>query len=264
MVKNLLVLLSISVSFFFIGYLVGINRPITQPSPPTAQTQLIVTNSSLLLLNQSLPVVILQKEEETRRQTREETRQETEPVYQERDLLDVLHQTFYRQALDLLVETMPVSDLVPLTAFVSGFDADFLWQMQHPHSFVKNLVSLYIESCGDIVEEEYSLEPIRFADQEGNHTAAKPSSVFSLDKLKARIYAYFALPADYESDQVLVRWCTPEKNILYGPYTIDRTRAVNYIWWEPFQPEVGDYYVYIWAVAQQPELIALGYYEVLE
>lgn len=254
--KSLLVLLAISVSFFFIGYLVGINRPIKQPSPPAVQTRLIVTNNSLLLLNQTLSAVVIQKEEETER--------EAETVYEERDLLDIVHQSFYRQALDLLVETMPVSDLIPLTAFVSGFDADFLWQMQHPHSFAKSLVSLYIEGCGELVEEEGSLEPIRFADQGNNHTAAKPSSVFSLDKVKGRIYAYFALPADYDSDQVLVRWCTPDKNVLYGPYTIDRTRPINYIWWEPFQPEVGDYYVYIWAVAQQPELIALGYYEVLE
>lgn len=252
MVKNLVVPFFLCVSFFLIGYLVGINKPMGRPASSVAQTQLIVTNNSLLLLNQTIPTVIIRQE------------RGSEPVYRERDLLDIVHQSFYRQALDLLIETMSVSDLVPLTAFVSGFDTDFLWQMQRPHSFAKSLVSLYMEGCGDIEIGEDPSDPIRFADQADNHTAAEPSPVFNLGEVGARIYAYFVLPADYDSDEVLVRWCSPAKNVLYGPYVIDRTRPFNYVWWEPFRLETGNYYVYIWTVNQQPELITSGYYEVVE
>ena len=259
--RNKLIVLFFCAAFFVVGYIAG-SGPRKDSSSETL-TDLVKDNETQQELasgnqTRTISIVVIEKEKE--------------PAYspEERQLLAGIQQSFYRQALDLLIDTISVSDLIPLTASISGFNADFLWEMQHPHIFAKNLISLYLQDCSDQGGYVDSFDPVWFAREGDDNNGTKPQfhSIFRLNRAVSRIYAHFTLPLEYDKDEVLVRWCneTTDKNILYGPYVINRFRSLNYVWWQPrsVQLEPGNYYVHIWTADQTPQLIAFGSYQMVE
>lgn len=256
MVKNRLLLLLLGCALFAGGYWVGSMRHI---APETIVINRTNTQEIIRVENRTLPIFIVTQEEATSRPL----------APAEQDLVGKIHQSFYREALDLVIETMSLTDLIPLASLVTGFRTERLWEMQRPQLFVRKLMEFYLEDCGGVFGAVDAFDPILFAREASPINGTLPPTYFSFERtITSRVYAYFPVPADYYGDEVLVRWCSqnPPRNFIYAPYSIDPQRSLNYVWWQPNDAPMrsGTYFVYIWTATETPRLIALGNYRVVE
>ena len=220
------------------------------------------------------------------------------PVYrdpysdEQKDILGSIRNRFINEATELIVDGIPMTDLISLVSRLSGYKEDDLWRMQQPHNFAKNLVSLGMGECVAEVEDDIdSLDDssgldsqVLFSLRASEEPNSPQDSVSQGDKVApgvvpgivygqrfrqsnaSRIYANFKLPDDYEYNDILVKWCqnSPnQKNIVFGPHSISRTHALNYVWYETTTPEIGDYFVHIYTSAEQPQLIASSSYSIV-
>lgn len=237
------------------------------------------------------------------------------PVYRshsknQENLLGSIRNSFVKEGVELLVDGIPMTDLVPLISRISGYQEDDIWRMQQPHNFAKNLATLRLRECtagldGIGAGEEYprygadtitytvsddvskkvlfSLktrpekilsniggdEPVASNGDGDEQSRVIPGIVYAnqfLQNNSSRIYANFRLPADYEYQDILVKWCqsTPtQRNIVFGPHKISLTRRLNYVWYETKDTEVGDYHVSIYSSEEQPRLIASDSYSIV-
>ncbi len=201
---------------------------------------------------------------------------EAEPYsYEQENLFQDIKRSFYTDAAQLVVDGIPMSDLVPLVSRISGFEEDNIWRMQQPHTFAKNLIALGLQECQDIYDAGdeipnvlFSLDvysPAKSTSSSEEETATVAGVVFT-NEFKTvnatRIYANFELPNSYEYGDVLVKWCraAPNRNIIYGPHSIDITRKSNYVWYETLNPQAGIYFVTIYSSDQEPKLLATSSY----
>ena len=107
--------------------------------------------------------------------------------------------------------------------------------------------------------------PVKSASANEEKAAIVPGVVFAKEFRTAnatRIYANFELPNSYEYGDVLVKWCraAPNRNIIYGPHSVDISRKSNYVWYETLNPQAGTYFVTIYSSDQEPKLLATSSY----
>ena len=252
--KRIILWLSCAFLFFAAGYWLGsTKRPLSHiSSSPALNRDVRQTQNITVVRNNTIPAFVVT----------EETVELPLPT----DLSAKIHQSFYRQGVELLIDTMSLTDLVPLTASITGLETAKLWDMQQPHLFARQLVNLYLDDCGVLRGREGIVSSVNFA-HEGAHingTVPRMSSHFK-QTATARIYAHFTLPADYVDD-ILVKWCNDERNLIYSTYEIDPKRPLNYVWWQPVDNtmEFGEHFVSVWSTTESPQLIATGSYEVIE
>lgn len=209
---------------------------------------------------------------------------------EQQGILDSLKEKFVKEGLGLLVDSIDVADLVALVARVSGYNEADLWTMQQPHNFAKKLLDLNFQECstttrvGDDDRDEeiddgytaikgtkgvvFSLNPSNaIGDNLDGQVTAPVVYRNSFDQANAsRIYANFKLPQDYAYRDVLVKWCKErpqQRNIVFGPHSINRGRELNYVWYAARQVELGDYHVQIYSSDEQPVILAKGSYSIL-
>ena len=192
-------------------------------------------------------------------------------------ILDSIKQNFVEEAVEILVDNIAVNDLIPLVARISGYAEDHLWQMQQPHDFAKNLLDLNLRECtaeevlaaqsSHIGEVDFSLAPTgeQFLSADAETAAVSYGSDFEQSNA-SRIYANFRLPQDYAYNDILVKWCQvspQQRNIVFGPHSINPSRSINYIWYDARQPEIGDYHVRIYSSDEQPRILAAASYSII-
>ncbi|MBE8182484.1 MAG: hypothetical protein HAW61_03040 [Candidatus Portiera sp.] len=217
---------------------------------------------------------------------------------EQRSILDSIKEKFVGEAIELLVDSVDVDDLVPLVARISGYDEDTLWNMEQPHNFAKELLNLNLKECsaqeaGDELETELEAEELATSDSSFAEDATEVFfSLKSINDFKndsgvrittsrylapvyikefqqanaSRIYASFQLPYDYAYQDILVKWCqeTPQqRNIVFGPHSINSGRKLNYVWYEAAKAEIGDYQVQIYSSDEQPRMLAKGVYSII-
>lgn len=230
------------------------NNPASSPTSSPRQT----TNTSL-----SAPPVGQQTAPAAATEQAEEFAQ---PPTVAPSILDTIKQTFYEEAVELIVDWMPTHDLVPLIASFSGVAEDQIWAMQDARGFGKQLAAFVLEDCGPLpLDAPLAQSSLHFANVSHARVPFASASSFARHQLD-RVYAHFTLPADYPWDDVLVRWCraVPLRNYLFGNYAINRGASLNHVWFAPQVAEVGDYYVHIWSIDETPIPLASGRYEVVE
>ena len=211
----------------------------------------------------STPMPSLEQEEPV--EAREQETQELEATETvDASIFDNIKQSFYEEAVELIVDWMSTSDLVPLIAGFSGVAEDQIWTMQDARAFGKQLAAFVLEDCGPL-NVPLAVPALRFADVA--HNRSDFASIHSIARRSLdRVYAHFVLPSDYPWDSVLVRWCraAPLRNYLFGNYEINQGASLNYVWFAPQVAEAGDYYVHIWSIDETPVPLASGSYEVVE
>ena len=201
---------------------------------------------------------------------------------EQQGILDSIKQNFVEEAVDLLVDSIAVNDLIPLVARISGYAEDHLWQMQQPHDFAKNLLDLNLRECSaeafnaeEVLAAEsdyiggvvFSLTPTgeQFLSADAATAAVSYGNDFEQSNA-SRIYANFRLPQDYAYSDILVKWCQvspQQRNIVFGPHSINPSRSINYIWYDTRQPEIGDYHVRIYSSDEQPRILAAASYSII-
>lgn len=199
--------------------------------------------------------------------------------YEQENILQSIKSSFFTEAVKLVVDGIPISDLVPLISRISGFKEDSIWLMQRPDNFAKNIIGLHLEECQEYYDPGNEIQDVLFSkkvfnqviNNEDETEAAKinAGTVFSnrfIHKFNSanatRIYANFKLPNNYEYTDILVKWCNAgsNRNIVYGPYSVDFTRKYNYVWYETLSPQEGTYFVNIYSADETPQIIAAASY----